>query len=772
MAADLNTMQLLAPTATMEPSQHLVFAVKMADVQKAVVAMTSGPDFGTGAEPVDDAVWYAATDGTGYYRPGLRIADRQPGMLAGPDVWFLKDDRGVIRLQWSLADVPPAGAPATVRPLPITVNAARLVWQGGSRTFDTPVIDPLPQTGEGKPRFLLRGGALLPPDEAANLESVMSRADSGCRLEVDYSYSYVMQVVDTPPPDPSPKDPPIDWEIHPVDPIGPRGSPRRLPMAIERAPGRIAAFQAADLAPATTMMNASVLSESPAGGAAGLAATAVADVPMARFAATAVESTTLARSSMLMMRPELLTAFNQNKVDDIIATQRSQHPDQRIRSVTRTVPFIFNPTDPPNRPIYRSLHGVASLNDQWAPLADGWVRDSGFPNTVYRLPDEIRLAFDADMGTPHVVTTLHREGDAATTVRLLMRLAPWQDPRKVVALRKVIQSEAAQVTPGPVESATLQLGGSFPEAIKILSAGAAVPISLDVGAEILMELSLEFFQLLCGMLGGKAGLDGTVIVTLTHPSGAGGTAAGPPAGPTTGPTTVPVPVKLRMDKVNDLPVSLEAPGGKLRPDSVTVTNRSNTKIRIGGCQAVFLQMDEQSIVPLGSHPARCTTSFPVEMAPNGTAALTFEAVNANPEDFWNAILVDLLDKEMVDDAAAILLKANQLAGSGELTWDLTVSCPPFAAPTMPDKWNTLSAVEVEVAAPGFTTTTVVLRKETPSKKISMTKPLVDLITGGASGIQTATFRVRNDYTDRQGQWTAPQQQSGNELIAYPSSSAD
>jgi hypothetical protein len=91
---------------------------------------------------------------------------------------------------------------------------------------------------------------------------------------------------------------------------------------------------------------------------------------------------------------------------------------------------------------------------------------------------------------------------------------------------------------------------------------------------------------------------------------------------------------------------------------------------------------------------------------------------------------------------------------------------------MPDKWNTLSAVEVEVAAPGFTTTTVVLRKETPSKKITMTKPLVDLITGGASGIQTATFRVRNDYTDRQGQWTAPQQQSGNELIAYPSSSAD
>ena len=56
---------------------------------------------------------------------------------------------------------------------------------------------------------------------------------------------------------------------------------------------------------------------------------------------------------------------------------------------------------------------------------------------------------------------------------------------------------------------------------------------------------------------------------------------------------------------------------------------------------------------------------------------------------------------------------------------------------------------------------MVLRRDPPRRTITLRKPLAELVAGGAAGIQTATFRVRNNYADHQGQWTAPQQQSGD-----------
>jgi hypothetical protein len=160
-------------------------------------------------------------------------------------------------------------------------------------------------------------------------------------------------------------------------------------------------------------------------------------------------------------------------------------------------------------------------------------------------------------------------------------------------------------------------------------------------------------------------------------------------------------------------------------------------------------------------------SFPLELAKDGTAELIFEPVEPQEGDWWNAVLVDLLDKTMVDDARTLLVRANELAGSGELTWDLTVVSPIFAAAALPERWANLVAVEVEISAPGFDTTTVALRKDMPSRMLTMRKPLSELVAGNAAGIQTATYRVRNNYVDHQGQWTEAQQQSGQELFVYP-----
>lgn len=628
-------LQPAADHAAAWQAQHLAVAELLVTAVRpeAGRSIAGIPDYSINPAPIEDGLIYPTTDGTPFYRPVLRVATRPPGLLAGPDVWFHRDNQGAIRLQWTLSDAPPAGAPDAAVPLPITVTAARLVWNGGSRVFDPPALEPVAGTGLA-PRLLVHGGAALLPQEATALEAAMCDSSSGCRLELDCSLR----------------------------------------------------FQA----------------------------------------------------------------------DLVVTADGVEHAVEGLLTFTRVVPFVFNPNDEPNRPIYRALHGVANLTDQWRQSAAGWLRDSGFPNTVYRIPDQLRLAFDPNLGTPHVVTTLHTDDSGASAVRVLLRLAPWQDPRQLMRVRELVGAPGAQVVVGPVAGARLRLGGSFPENIRILGEPGEVAVSLGGGADLLLDLSLEYFQLLCGMLGGPVGLPGQVDVTL-EPDAA---------------EPVTVPVVLRMDTVDDLPVGIEVlTGGGHSPTAVRVVNRSRTAVRIGGCDAVFLQLGPGSVVPLGAHRARCTSPFPLELAIDGSAELAFEPVDAQPQAWWNAILVELLDKSMTEDAAAILLRTNRLAATGELTWDLTVSCPVFAAPAPPPRWAELAAIEVEVSAPGFDTTIVVLRGDSASRTITMRKPLAELVSGGASGIRGVSYRVRNNYLDRQGQWTQPQQQSGEELIVYPNPAA-
>jgi hypothetical protein len=584
-------------------------------------------EFIIGPSPTEDGQICTSDDGRRFYRPGLRIAGRPPGLVPGPDVSFRKDGQE-ITLTWRLAEERAPGVGDDVLPIPFTVTAVRMVWNGGQRAFDPPAPEPPDGPGAGDARFVLRGGAPLRPDEAKALETTMSDASSGCRLEVDYSYGVLAEIV--------------------------------------------------------------------------------------------------------------------------VTTDGVEHRDPYVTNVTRVLPFVFNPNDEENKPIYRALHGAANLTTEWAKSAAGWVRGSGLPNTVYRIPDEVRLAFDDDLGTPHVVTTLHQDA-GQTSVRVLLRVAPWQDPRRVVEVRELAGAPAARVVVAPVSGATLRLGGSFPEGIRLQGGAGSVVFSLADGTDLLMDLSLEHFQLLCGMIGGAVGLPGQVDVTLD--------ASG-------GPVSVPVPVDLRMDKVASLPLDIEAAG----PTTVRLVNRAGTAVRVGGCAAVFLRTEADSVLPVASFAARCTSAFPVELAPGGTADLTFEPVDPAPGAQWNHVLAEPLDVELAQDARAILLRTNELAGSGELTWDLRLSCPVLQAPTPPPQWADVVAVEVEVSAPGFDTTTIALRHDSPARTITMRKPLNELLTGAAGGIRTVSYRVRTNYTDHQGQWTDPQQQSGEDLIVYPTPS--
>jgi hypothetical protein len=675
----------------------------------------SGRTFPVDGEPLADGVIYRSTDDVPFYRPVWRVADRGPGMVAGPDVWFTRDADGTIGLRWTVADVPPPDAPAQAWSLAAGLDKATVVWNGGSQDFDQPVLEPRIEHAQGQPRFLVRGAVALLPDRARALELAMSDAASGCRLEITTVVGYRS---------PAPYQPADRPRIILI--------PGNEAEAVERFTASGLAVQSVDL-----------------GSEPGyLVQVEQSQVELA--------DQLLKEAGLPWSSPEVIAEYWESYLRELLGDARfedltgvpgllNEHDDRVVQSV----PFVFNPNDDPYRPIYRALHGAANLTETWQKSAAGWLRAAPFPNTIYRIPDEMRLAFNPDMGTPHVVTTLHADEQGRSLVRVLLRVAPWQDPHRIVETRALARAESATVIVGPVRGAALRLGGSFPEAVRVVGAGSTVAMSLSDGADLLLDLSLEYFQLLCDMLGGSVGLPGDVEVQLDDQ------------------TTATVPVSLRMDKVHDLPVGVEVQAGDGSPRLVRVTNRSGTAIRVGGCAAAFLRLDSSSVFPMAAYPARCLTPFPLELAAGGTADLTFEPAEPNEDDRWNAVLVELLDKVMVEDARATLLRTQELAGSGELTWDLTISSPVFIAPQLPARWANLANLEVEVSAPGFETTSVVLRKDAPSRTLTMRKPLAALVSGAGAGIHTATYRIRNNYLDHQGHWTDPQQQSGEELVVFP-----
>ena len=221
--SDLNTMTVQAvepTTVTMLRNQTLATGLRLNRLQSVVLAVAGGgPTFAADQEPLQDGVAYTDTSGAAYYRPQLAVAGRPPGRRPGPDVWFLKDDDGVITLTWTLETVPFGGQPAGALPLPITISAVTLEWDGGSRVFEAPGLDPVEGHAADQPAYLIHGGAQLTREEAATLEAAMNHHESACRLVVTYSYSYTINVVEATPDTPPPADPPSGGGFH-LPPVG------------------------------------------------------------------------------------------------------------------------------------------------------------------------------------------------------------------------------------------------------------------------------------------------------------------------------------------------------------------------------------------------------------------------------------------------------------------------------------------------------------------------------------------------------------------------
>ena len=742
--AEQNTLavQAISPAAlsSVIRSTSLATSVRLVQLQRAIVSVSGGgPDFPAAQEPVQDAVAYTASDGRVYYRPLLRVAQRGPGRRPGPDVWFVEDDQGVITLQFTLEVIPlvggPAGASGPPQPLPFTVDSLRMVWNAGAYDFEVPGVEVVDTTAEGQSPLRIHAAARLRPDEAAALEAAMNHHESACRLEIAFTCEYTVQVPEPSGPAPAP--------------VPPR---RRIPqLRLERFKRTEQIDDPVLFDPGIASMRVSAIS-----------ADAVATPHLATTHVLASE----AISAQVLAEPLLRKRISRHvrdqlvgiKVSDIIATPQTR-PDARRVGISRSVPFVFEPSEEANGPIYRALHDAAALTDDWQQLGDaGWLRDSDFPNTIFRLPDALRLAWDAETGGPRMAPTLYRDAAGDPRVRLLLRLAPWQDPAKIVLTRRGLDMLSARVVTGQVGTSTLQMGGAFPEELTLVGgAGIGIPLA---GAELAFDVSLSFYEFICQVVTSHEGLSGRVDVIVDVKDDATPDAASVQR-------SVPVPVQIRLDRVDDLPCTISVPEGEVSPTVVTVTNSSGADLTIGGCEASFLQVDEESVVPVDLYPARCTSTFPITLVAGASADLTLELTTEADDIVWNGVLVELLDKRLVSAPAAVLRKVHELAPAGASSRDLTISSPVFATGTLPERWATLFSIEVELTTQGGQTLSGVLSLANPTRKLHVPASLADLVAGVGGGIPTVAYRVRNNYVDHQGEWSAAQAQSGDEIVVYP-----
>jgi LysM domain len=722
--ADANSVQIrpLAQTdlEAVAVSPKVAMGVQLATLQMVSMMVVDGsaPRFRPGVEPLADGQAYQALDGRQLYRPQLRVARRPTG--PGPDVWMLRDADGNVRLQLSLEEAPPAALPPGAVPFPVRVDGVAVVWTGGRLDVPSPLIEAVAGAGDTDPAFVIRCGVAVPPAVVPALEAAM-RNDQACHLEVTLSYGYWAREV------PDPDDPGGPW-------TWPRGTfpPWKFPPVM----GRLSPAGAQPLLVA----------------AAGDATTAAAAEPVA-----AGEIATAADANMV----SAMKMLDSRNFDAIIAAAkwRERHAAFRRASLVRSIGFRFDPADPSNQAIYRGLHPLEMVGESWRDSGSGMIRDSGFPNTLFRIPDEIRFAFAPLLGTPFLVPTLYQDAAGDNRVRVLLRALPWHDPRQLSQLRELLHG-APRVVVGGYESAALTLTTAFPEQVVVVGAGAgnSVPVPIERGFELTLDVTLEFYQYLAAVLTGAAGITGDVAVTLARPAGADGQPQ---------PALVKrVGVRLALSDPADLPATVSVPPDAVSPRKVTVVNTAGVKVRVGGCTPWLLQLDPNSVAPLDVHKGRCTTPFPVELAPGGSVELEVEPTRPDVV-LWNAVELELLDHVPVADPREVLKHVHELAPSAAYLWRIEVSCPVFAQQPVPAKWADLFRVEVEVWTEGFDKQEVVLHRDAPKAEVTMRRRLADIMRDDLQGLSKFRFRKRNIYVDRIGAWSGEGTEEGTHLFVFP-----
>jgi hypothetical protein len=684
--------------ATIQP----LITMDLAAIQYSVfvVADENAPHFVPANEPLADGRTYQATTGQLYYRPQFRLATRA-GQVPGPDVRFLKDANGKVRLQIELEETP-AGF-ANAQPFAVRVSSLTLNWGSGSKVLPQPTIFFDNERSADQPRILIRAGVETASNEIEPLYQGMQNSAS---LQLALSYGY--------------------WVDEPqaATPTVPTGT-------LHINPHLMGAMRFRDA------------------------------VTIAQPAISAIDMTTVRLNQPVIGRFKDRAAFDWTRVVEI-EERLATHPNFKTASLTRPVSLRLDAGLAQNRPIYAAIRADDdSLRTVWTDTAFGFIRQAEFANTVYRLPDELRLAFNPALGAPHVIPQLYRDTNDEVRVRVTLRVIPYHNPQKLIALRDFLYRDSAgglanpSVIVGGYEKATLRFTTAFPEEITLLG-GSELNITLENGVDMTLDLSLEFYRYLAELLTSPIGITGEVTVILQTD--------------TDGTQLIKrVPLRLVLDELAGIGMETRPIAQTVSPTQIELVNVARCDIQIGDCVPRLLQVDENSVVPLAVFQASSTTIFPSILAAGMTLLVEFEPRNVQDE-VWNGVQIELTGQRITQSPRDVLNHIHEIAPSGSLAWKIKVECPLFKAPQLPDQFAMLYRVRVEIKRGGYAPQQVILGRDAVEGAVTMQRSLREIVGQDSADATTFTYRVQNVYFDREGTWSEERTAQGENLFVFPNAS--
>lgn len=669
-----------------------------------VAADEGAPHFVQGQEPLQDNKTYKSVDGLHYYRPQFRLATRA-GEIPGPDVRFLRDGDGKIRLHLELEEVPSNFANS--QPFAVRIDDLTLRWGDKRKLFPAPSIFFDNEMDRNKSRIVMRAGIEIAPNE---LDMIYQGMQQNASLELKLSYGY--------------------W----IDAAQETTTPVMANVLFSPAIARLGHIN--------TMTRTRTL---PLTAGARVAATNVT-VRQPKFS----RMSTL--GSLDWSRFERGRVFRERE-------ERERKHNFKTATVTRSVSMHLDANLSQNRPIYSAIKtNDENLSMTWIDTSFGFIRQSNFSNTVYRLPDELRLAFNPLLGAPHVIPQLYTDENEKVRVRVVLRVISHHDPQKLIDLCDFLYRDSAgglampSVIVGGYAQANLRVTTAFPEEITVLG-GEDVIFSLENGVDITLDLSLDYYRYLSELLTSPIGMTGEVSVTLEVDDD--GTAL-----------VKRVPMRLVLDKVAGIDLEVRIDSEQVSPTKMSLTNSAQCDIRVEDCIPRLLQIDENSVVPLTVFKAESKTNFPVVIKSGETLLAEIEP-KEDTEEIWNAVQVVFKGQGLTKDPDQLLNHIHDTSPSTPLLRKVKVECPLFLAPHISDDFASLYRVMVEIDRPGYSVEQILLGRDKVDGEVTMQRSLRDLIGEDPEVATSFTYRVRNIYYDHEGVWSEDRSAEGENLFVFP-----
>lgn len=754
----LSIDQTLSRPVEVSPRPQAAAADMGIMLRVARMAAHFAPTFTVAEEPLQDGRVYTALDGTRYARPQLRLGHRG-GSFPGPDVLFLREIDGSTHLHIGLTQVLADDGSANVLSLGDISGPPRIEWRGGS----LPLPAPTPVEDPGGDRGALRILVPLTPDQVAALVAAMTDAAAGTQLVADYALSYRVRenAADPGPIHPRPRPwprPRPRWQDDGMPPITvqPLMHIQPFPFSPATEAGQLvatAAPMAVRLQPIRAVTAAGVADPTALSAGAG---------------ATLLDPPVQMRNAALMgpsafVNPDLIERWKDRQVIDVPDIDIAV-PEPQTRAVDQTlgrrVPFFFDRTLDQNAAIFRAISGAASLPADWQDSEWGTLRPAEFVNTVYLLPHEFRLAYDAARGLPNMLPVQYAAPDGSRRLRVLLRAEPWYDPARVGGLQAALSRQTAgafvhpQVIAGGVQGAAVTLNTIFPEEITV-GGGAAITIDVAVPFDVTLDLTEEYYALLTAVLTGPIGLTGSVEVTLA---------------PATDAAPAPVrrvPLALSFQRLGALPLTHAVGSATVNPDHVRLTNRAGQAVTVGGAEAALLLLDANALMPAAMLAARPVEPLPLTLVPGGSTTLTFAPVAAPEGAVWNAVVPVLSSVTAAVDPDAALRAIHALAPPGSFGWRLRILSPQLTQAATPAA-DQMVAVEIRMTPPdGAAPVQATLMAAEPERVLTFPRSLDDLTGGGTGdGFLRLSVIARGVWPAGFGPWSDPVDHVGDTLFVF------